>query len=199
MEIYEVKLEFNGNLRVRRSTRRIIIHHSASPDVSAETIHSWHLGRGWAGIGYHYVIRSDGKIERGRPENTLGAHAGKEGNPDSIGICLLGNFSETVPTEQQLQSLIWLIRDIKSRYGNLAIQGHREIMQTACPGDNFPWDEVNRMLKGEEKQVEQWKLDIINESLKTGLITTDHNADDPADKWFVLAVALNLYRLLKQS
>jgi len=27
-----------------------------------------HKGKGWAGIGYHFVVRKDGKIERGRPE-----------------------------------------------------------------------------------------------------------------------------------
>jgi hypothetical protein len=44
-------------------------------DASAEQIHGWHLGNGWAGIGYHYVIRKDGTIERGRPEWAIGSHA----------------------------------------------------------------------------------------------------------------------------
>jgi len=38
---------------------------------------------------------------------------------------------------------------------------------------------------------EQWKLDIIQRAKKIGLITEDHNPDEPATKWFVLAVLLN--------
>ena len=49
----------------------------------------------------------------------------------------------------------------------------------------------------EEKPVaEQWKLDIIAEAKQAGLITSDHSPDEPATKWFVLVIALNI---LKQA
>ncbi|MBP9550733.1 MAG: hypothetical protein KBE34_02250, partial [Veillonella sp.] len=40
---------------------------------------------GWAGIGYHFVIRKDGTIERGRPLSVVGAH-------DKGIICILSEF-----------------------------------------------------------------------------------------------------------
>ena len=48
---------------------------------------------GWAGIGYHFVIRKDGTIERGRPLSVVGAHAQGD-NLHTIGICMAGNFEK---------------------------------------------------------------------------------------------------------
>ncbi|MDD2585509.1 MAG: N-acetylmuramoyl-L-alanine amidase [Syntrophomonadaceae bacterium] len=65
MDILETKLMFNGVLKQRGTTSRIIIHHSATNgDVAASTVHQWHLDKGWSGIGYHYLIRTSGVIER---------------------------------------------------------------------------------------------------------------------------------------
>lgn len=159
MQVVETNLKFNGALRPRKATRWIVIHHSASLDVSAADIHAWHLNRGWAGIGYHYVIRQDGTIERGRPEGIRGAHAWKdekhEANSDGIGICITGNFENSLPTPQQIDSLVWLIKDIRARYGksNLPVIGHKDVMPTACPGKNFPWEELRAKLK--EKPIQE--------------------------------------------
>lgn len=151
MQIQETSLRFNGSLNKRKSTKRAIIHHSASPDVPASTIHGWHLGQKWAGIGYHFVIRSGGAIERGRPENTIGAHAGSAGNVDSIGIVLTGNFQYERPTAAQIESLVWLITQyLEPRYGNLDVIGHKDVMATACPGKNFPWEELRERLEDDE-------------------------------------------------
>lgn len=45
-------------------------------------------------------------------------------------------------------------------------------------------------------KVEPWKEQIMQEALKQGIITSNHHPDDPAPKWFVLAVALNVLKLL---
>ena len=150
MKIVETNIQFKGDLRKRALTKRAIIHHSASADVSAGTIHGWHLGQGWAGIGYHFVIRQNGVIERGRPEWALGVHAGP-GNTDSIGICLAGNFEAGKPTPAQMDALVWLLRDyLMPKYGKLSVIGHRDVMQTACPGRNFPWAELRERLEDDE-------------------------------------------------
>lgn len=149
MKIIEVAHQFKPGLKPRATTRRIVIHHAASAgDVSAATIHRWHLDRGWVGIGYHYVIRFDGTTERGRPENVVGAHAGAGANGDSIGICLAGHLTKHDPTEAQVVALVELIKDIYGRYGELAIIGHEEVMATDCPGQKFPWSRVRSMLRG---------------------------------------------------
>ena len=149
MKIIETTLQFKPGLKSRTSTKRIVIHHAASAgDVSAATIHKWHQDdNGWLGCGYHYICRFDGTIERGRPENTVGAHAGATANGDSIGICLAGHLTKHDPTEAQVIALVELIKDIFKRYGELAIIGHEEVMATDCPGKKFPWTRIRTMLK----------------------------------------------------
>jgi N-acetylmuramoyl-L-alanine amidase len=151
VQVTETNLKFSGSLTKRKSTKRVIIHHSASPDVFASTIHGWHLNQKWSGIGYHFVIRSGGAIERGRPENTIGAHAGPAGNADSIGVVLTGNFEYDKPTEAQMDSLVWLITQyLEPKYGKLQVMGHKDVMATACPGRNFPWAELRERLEDDD-------------------------------------------------
>ena len=192
MQILETGLKF-GSLNTRKSTKRIIIHHSASADVPASTIHQWHLNQGWSGIGYHFVIRANGTIERGRPEDTIGSHSGPQGNGDSIGVVLTGNFEIGAPATAQITALASLIKDLRGRYGNLAVIGHKDVMATACPGRNFPWAELRKRLE----EAEMWKGKIIDDALAAGLITERHKPDETATKWFVLAVMLNFLKIVR--
>lgn len=200
MQITETNIKFSP-LVSRPVTRRIVLHHSASgPGTTWQDIHQWHLSNGWAGIGYHYVIHADGGIYRGRPEGMSGAHAYQdrdhEANSDGIGICIVGNFETGVPTEAQLASTVDLIRDIRTRYPGIPVIGHCDVMPTACPGRNFPWAELKKRLE-EKPMAEPWKENIIDNALKAGLITEWHNPDEPATKWFVLAVCLNLLKKVR--
>ena len=135
-------LQFDS-LTQRDSTTRIVIHHtgnSVDDDLSAEQIHASHKAQGWVGIGYHFVIRKDGTVELGRPDWTVGAHA--EGfNYCSIGVHVCGNFNMAEPTKAQLDALPMLLADICDAYDLIAsdsvVMGHRDLMATACPGDNL--------------------------------------------------------------
>lgn len=170
MKIIEVSHKFRYSLVERTITSRIIIHHAVSKgDVSAETIHQWHLERGWSGIGYHYLIRYGGNAERGRPENTVGAHAGPGANSDSIGICLAGNLSVHEPTEAQMNTLVWLIMDIRKRLGQLQIIGHKEVYNTECPGKNFPWIKLWQLLESGESSVNDVMLSVNGRPTKARL------------------------------
>ena len=120
--------------------RKIIIHHTGNAnneDTNAEEIHYQHRHiNGWAGIGYHYVIRKNGKIEQGRPLVYIGAHCPGQ-NDRSIGVHLSGNFELGRPTEAQLESLALLCGGICNTYAlspYTAIQGHCDYLATACPG-----------------------------------------------------------------
>ena len=141
IDIKETYLDFNS-LSERSYTDMIVIHHTGSPDMdaSAEQIHGWHLNNGWSGIGYHYVIRKNGTIERGRPEWSIGSHAYGE-NSHTIGIHLSGDFEQAYPTEDQLDRCGALIADICDRYGipidRNHVVGHGELMSTDCPGTNL--------------------------------------------------------------
>lgn len=142
MDIVETNLAFDC-LNERQSTHMIVVHHTGNPaddDLSAAEIHASHLAQGWSGIGYHYVIRKDGTVERGRPKWAVGAHAYGR-NRDTIGIHVCGNFEVAEPTQAQLQSLSQLIAELCKCYGLIAsadvVVGHRDLMNTACPGRNL--------------------------------------------------------------
>lgn len=205
MKILENGLQFNGDLRERPSTKRIVIHHSASGlSTTTQDIHRWHQNRGWVGIGYHYVMYPDGTVVRGRPEWAQGAHAYQdskhEANTDGIGVCLIGNFETSNPTEGQIESLAGLIQDIWLRYPGIPIIGHKAVQPTACPGRNFPWSELKKRLEENQMpEVPAWKTQLMQEAGKAGLIDPKmkHDPDEPVTKWFVLAVCLNLLKAVR--
>ncbi len=184
------------DLKPRPRTSRVVIHHSASSDVSAAEIHRWHLAKGWSGIAYHYLIRKSGQIELGRPADTIGAHT-QGYNQDSIGICLTGNFMQETPAAEQITALRQLIYDIEKQYGNIEINRHRDLAPTSCPGDLFRWEEFMQELNEDSSRPnpEEWKQTIMNQARQTRLISSEHSPDDPAPKWFVLQVALNILQV----
>ncbi|HBK85520.1 MAG TPA: hypothetical protein DDZ53_05765 [Firmicutes bacterium] len=178
MQIQETSLRFNGSLNKRKSTKRAIIHHSASPDVPASTIHGWHLGQKWAGIGYHFVIRANGAIERGRPEWAIGSHSGPAGNGDSIGIVLSVVVNSSKPTAAQMEDECWLLKEyLPGKYGLLQVIGHKDVMATACPGRNFPWVELRERLEDDEMATEA-KIKV-NGQVLTGYILKDNRSYAP--------------------
>ena len=130
-----------GSLENRLVTDCIVVHHigmAADDDVAAETVHTWHLNQGWAGIGYHFIIRKDGTIEEGRPLGTVGAHVYGE-NRHTVGINLAGNFEIGTPTEEQKASAAQLIASLCTVYQldpvwQSTVKGHRDLNATACPG-----------------------------------------------------------------
>ena len=138
MKINEVAYKWNGALSKRRSTSRIILHHAAASKCTAQQIHQWHLANGWAGIGYHFFVRKDGRIYRGRPEDTVGAHAGNN-NYDSIGICFEGSFDREQMNEVQRTAGAELVAYLKGKYGITTVQRHRDVNATGCPGAHFPF------------------------------------------------------------
>lgn len=130
-----------GPLENRFVTDCIVVHHigmANNDDVSAETVHQWHLNNGWSGIGYHFLIRKDGTIEEGRPLGTVGAHVYGE-NRHTVGINLVGNFESAVPTEAQKTAAAHLIASLCTVYQldpvwESTVKGHCDLNATACPG-----------------------------------------------------------------
>ena len=138
MKINEVTYKWNGALSKRRSTSRIILHHAAASKCSAQQIHSWHLANGWVGIGYHFFVRKDGSVYRGRPEDTVGAHA-RNNNYDSIGICFEGSFDREQMSKVQRTAGAELVAYLKDKYGITKVQKHSDVNATGCPGTHFPF------------------------------------------------------------
>jgi N-acetylmuramoyl-L-alanine amidase len=135
---------YNANTKDRARTDFIAIHCSATSEkqnFGAADINKWHRAKGWACIGYHYVIKRDGTIEQGRKESQVGAHVA-DWNAVSLGICMIGgvdaddrNKAEDNFTPEQYASLKDLILELKTRYPKAKIQGHRDFPKVAkaCP------------------------------------------------------------------
>jgi len=85
----------------------------------------------WSDIGYNYIIFPSGRIYEGRGKNVRGAHAtGANAEP---GIAFYGNFTSTLPQDEALKSLGWLIKELNIK----GLKGHKDDKkyETACPGD----------------------------------------------------------------
>ena len=127
-----------------RNINKIIIHCSATPEgkaFSVEDIRRWHLQRGFADIGYHFVMYLDGTVNVGRPLAKAGAHC-KGNNAHSIGVCYIGGVAtdgktpKDTRTEAQKRSLVRLITELRQQFPNASVHGHREFANKACPSFN---------------------------------------------------------------
>ncbi len=123
-----------------RTIDEIIIHCSATKEGQAFTvadIDRWHRARGFAAIGYHYVIYLDGSVHEGRPVAQQGAHCTGH-NQRSIGVCYIGGLDaagkpKDTRTPEQRASLRSLVETLKKQYPNATIHGHKEFANKACP------------------------------------------------------------------
>ncbi len=154
---YSIQKELN-QFKIR-PWKYIVIHHSASDKGNATSIGKYHREeRGWVnGLGYDFLIGNgngarDGQIEVGNRWNKQidGAHAGNpEYNKHGIGICLVGNFDNDQPTNQQISSLLYLIDYLQKRchiHKDNVIM-HKTFRNTVCPGKHFPYDKLLARLK----------------------------------------------------
>lgn len=142
-------------------TEHIIVHHSATSNSLTNytnvvrNIYLYHTQvNGWSDVGYNYLIAPDGTVFNGRDPGAgeqdlvLGAHFCGS-NSTTMGICLLGTFTETDPTDAAMASLRQLSAwksfkddlDVRTASGhplnsNLpVIAGHRQGCNTECPGE----------------------------------------------------------------
>ena len=118
-----------------REITEIIIHCSDTPegrDDNVNDIRRWHKARGWNDVGYHYVIRLDGTIEKGREDSVVGANC-KGHNSYSIGICYIGGKDKDTRTTLQKAALVYLIATLRRLYPKSIVYGHRDFSSKPCP------------------------------------------------------------------
>jgi N-acetyl-anhydromuramyl-L-alanine amidase AmpD len=122
---------------LRKRTDFIVVHCADTPakmDIGASEIRKWHQERGWKDIGYHFVIRRNGEIEKGRHHAQLGAHV-LGYNAVSLGICMVGR--ETNYTDMQWNTLSYLVRLAREHYKGAKVVGHCDlepVKKRFCPG-----------------------------------------------------------------
>lgn len=112
----------------------IVVHCSASKygaDLDVEDMDRIHRRRGWSEVGYNYVIKLDGEIQKGRDLEKIPAHV-KGYNTNSIGVCYIGGLGEDrkpkdTRTPKQKESLLFLLLELKQRFPMARIVGHRDL------------------------------------------------------------------------
>ncbi|XP_035511473.1 peptidoglycan recognition protein 6 [Morone saxatilis] len=94
--------------------------------------------RGWDDIGYSFVAGSDGYIYEGRGWHWRGAHTLGH-NSIGYGVSFIGDYMTTLPSQHSMG----LVRDKLATcavsggrlVANFTLQGHRQVVNTSCPGD----------------------------------------------------------------
>ena len=93
----------------------LIVHHSAGNNESnnfatvVEFIWDLHVNtNGWDDIGYNWLIDPNGNLYQGRSDNAQGAHFSCI-NENTVGICVIGDYSLEPPTEASLSTLVNLV------------------------------------------------------------------------------------------
>ncbi len=138
----------------------IIVHHSAAnypadQDYKAVVRSYWdyHVNtHGWDDIGYNWLVDPNGVIYEGRGKDIKGAHF-SGANSNTMGVCIIGDYMTTTPTNNSIQKLEDLIAWEASRkdidvlttgYHSASgltlyhISGHRDGPTTTdCPGDKL--------------------------------------------------------------
>lgn len=128
------KLTENPSIKVsKRTINEIIIHCTATREgknYTVDDIRRMHIARGFSDIGYHYLIYIDGSVHTGRDINIVGAHCTNH-NAHSIGISYVGGLDSSGKTKDtrttlQKESLVKLIKQLKSLYPTAKVIGHRD-------------------------------------------------------------------------
>lgn len=129
--------EYAGDLR--DSYQTLVVHHSAFYKADGRAtlleVQRLHRGdRGWADVGYHYMLDVDGAIFEGRELGVRGVHT-QGRNTGSAGVCLLGDFRFRAPPQAQWEALValgrWLIAELELTH----LAGHSQFNEsTVCPG-----------------------------------------------------------------
>jgi N-acetyl-anhydromuramyl-L-alanine amidase AmpD len=164
MNIIETNLPFKYAQQKRTKTDYIVVHHTAHPNCSIQDIHRWHQEKGWNGVGYHYFIRKNGNIYRGRDKDAIGSHC-LGINEVSVGVSLEGNFDTEYPSDAQKSSLNDLLQELIKIYPQAKIIKHSDKYATSCPGKLFDDNLLNINLVDEYQEA-------IKVLVKNGVITT---------------------------
>ena len=131
-----------------RLIERIFVHCTASSqEWGVKEFWDEFKRKGWKNPGYHYVITTDGGIHQMLPVEMV-SNGVKGYNDTAINVAYVGGINKKGKavdnrTEEQKKSLITLITQLKKKYPDAEILGHRDI----SPDKNHngvvdPWERI---------------------------------------------------------
>ena len=97
----------------------------------------FHRQRGFACIGYHFLVTLDGLIEPGRPLEQVGAHCLGH-NARSVGVAYVGGLDAhgrpaDTRTAAQKQAMVELLARLHQLFPQAEIAPHYRFAAKACP------------------------------------------------------------------
>lgn len=137
--------ELEADLRqTTRDITEVVVHWTetyTNKDIGSAEINNQQVALGSGEIGYHYVIRRDGSIQRGRNLNSVGQHSVSNGHDKySIGVVFVGGIncpsgtanperflSVSSLTRVQMNSFETFCRAFYKVYPGGQILGHNDI------------------------------------------------------------------------
>lgn len=131
-----------------RRIERIFVHCTAgSQKQTVEDLKAEFKRKGWKNPGYHYVVMPDGKVESLLPEDSISN--GVQGfNSTSVNVAYVGGIDAEGKgvdnrTPEQKKSLKTILSQLKKKYPDAEIMGHRDI----SPDKNGngivdPWERI---------------------------------------------------------
>ncbi|MFW6098007.1 MAG: peptidoglycan recognition family protein, partial [Chloroflexota bacterium] len=135
--------ELTYKTRTLDEIKYITIHHSATRNtISPEAFARYHITpregapEGWPGIGYGYLVYEGGEIVRVNELTTVSYHDTQ--NRPSVGVCLVGTFSNESPPSKQLAATRKLVDWLKATLPGVMARTHRSVTGSRCPGETWP-------------------------------------------------------------
>ncbi len=138
----------------------IVIHHSASPVGSPQSIDQQHRGMGLTGLGYHFVVGNglgmgDGEVHVGYRwlEQLPGAHvagpAGQTYNRTGVGVCIVGDGERRPFSDAQMARLLEVVSALMKETGvpPERVYLHSDLSGARSPGAYFPAAEFRELLR----------------------------------------------------
>ena len=130
--------------KIKRVVTSLIVHASdtyTNQNIGSEELHIEHNDKDLDGLQYHFVIRRDGKLQRGRPLDKTGQSSKVRGHDIlSIDVCLVGGLncstgcenpdqyrSSQSYTREQMSTLESVCEAFYRRYHGGQVFGHNEI------------------------------------------------------------------------
>lgn len=114
--------------------------------AEATADHRYHVGKGWGGLSYEWMIADDGTLLLGNPTGRKSAAVALN-NTGMVNVCMPGTTGDR-PTAAQQRTLRWLLAHAHTRalprqhrspvdLRTIPLRGHRDwpSQSTACPGN----------------------------------------------------------------
>lgn len=105
-----------GTIKPTRAISKIVLHSTSTNfDISMAELSDYHTSKCFDSVGFHFLVRYDGSIERGRPLDRPSAEVFGHGT-DSIDIAYSGASTRHTHTEQQTATLKELLSELARHF-----------------------------------------------------------------------------------